>query len=326
MTVESENINRPKVTREEALEFVGLEALEVKELVSYDDINFHVKTKDGEYTVKIHKDSFRSISNIEYQHEIMRCLGKAGISCPQPLQLKSKDGINYHILSWVHGELYKFGKKKPAELLRNVGRLCAQVERALKGFDNPEGHWEWDWDIKRVEKVVTGRFHYVKEDDTKQLLQRLIARNTECMKGYEAFPHSIIHSDLNDTNILIGNNAVTGVLDFGDCIWSPTLFEVGICACYWALEEPEWFEPAGNVVKGYQEEMGSYLSDAELKLIYGAALGRMLVSVIMAFQSAAQQPDNVYAAQTAKPGLVALRQHDNVSFEQALALLKQHST
>eukprot|EP00397_Hematodinium_sp_SG-2012_P050637 GEMP01058961.1.p1 GENE.GEMP01058961.1~~GEMP01058961.1.p1 ORF type:complete len:149 (+),score=25.65 GEMP01058961.1:635-1081(+) len=145
------------------------------------------------------------------------------------------------------------------------------------------------------------------------------------MRGALEMPHSVIHSDMNDTNILIANNDVCGLLDFGDCIWSPTVFEVGLCAAYWTLMESDILKPFGTVCRGYQEVMGRSLSDAEFKVIYGAAIGRLLTSVCIGLESVAREPDNAYVAQTVQPGLAALWQYDAVSLEAALESLKKYA-
>ena len=49
--------------------------------------------------------------------------------------------------------------------------------------------------------------------DSKALSTEAIAR----------LPHSVLHADLNDTNLLFEGDKVVGVLDFGDSIYSCTV-------------------------------------------------------------------------------------------------------
>ena len=36
-------------------------------------------------------------------------------------------------------------------------------------------------------------------------------------------PHSLIHGDANDENVLVQEGRVSGLLDFGDCLFNPTM-------------------------------------------------------------------------------------------------------
>jgi len=164
----------------------------------------------------------------------------------------------------------------------------------MEGFDHREAHYSWEWDVKSVDTVVAQRAHFLSDDHG--VVARLLPRYLDCcpLDLLAGLPHSVIHSDINDTNVLIKGNDVLGLLDFADCIWSPTIFELGLCAAYWTLQESDLFEPFGALIRGYQEGMGRLLTTSEVKVIYGAALGRILTSVVCGLESAAREPDNAY--------------------------------
>jgi hydroxylysine kinase len=46
----------------------------------------------------------------------------------------------------------------------------------------------------------------------------------------------MIHGDFNETNIIVDETNVSGILDFGDSSYSYYVFEVAICALYMMLD------------------------------------------------------------------------------------------
>merc|ERR1712224_257975 len=134
-------------------------------------------------------------------------------------------------------------------------------------------------------------------------------------------PHSVIHADLNDTNLLFDGPAIVGVLDFGDSIYSCTVFDVGIAAGYYSLgqEDPLWV--FCEVLRGYLKEAD--LNEDELSVLFYVAYGRVLLSVCMSAAACAAEPDNEYLAHTSEPGWAVLKKLASVTGEDALERFKK---
>lgn len=58
--------------------------------MSYDDVNFHVTTDDGEFVLKVHNEKFRTRSHVEFQHAVMRKMAESGLPVPKPLTLYAR--------------------------------------------------------------------------------------------------------------------------------------------------------------------------------------------------------------------------------------------
>jgi len=132
-----------------------------------------------------------------------------------------------------------------------------------------------------------------------------------------ALPHSVLHSDLNDTNLLFKDEEAIGILDFGDSIYGCTIFELGIAAGYYALGQTDPVFVFCEVLRGYLAE--TPLSDPELEAFYHVAYGRMLLSGSMSAEGCAAEPDNEYLAHTADPCWNALTKLKDVTPADALA-------
>lgn len=308
----------------------------VKELPAYDDLNFHIKAHDGrEFVLKAHNGFLEagSLARCEAQNRIISRLKSQGL--PVPSVVETPDGksilsmaepgasaanqkAHVRVLSYLQGQIVPNETKKSAAFLVTVGALVGRVTRALAGFEDQDAKWDWDWHMKNVPSACSSRVSYVADPARRALADRLIslyraALNAETMAK---LPHSVIHADLNDTNLLFECEVAVGVLDFGDSIYSCTVFELGIAAGYYSLGQKDPLWVFCEVLRGYLQEAD--LSEDELAVLYHVAYGRVLLSVCMSAQSCAAEPDNEYLAHTSEPGWAVLNKLSNVTAEQAL--------
>ena len=69
-------------------------------------------------------------------------------------------------------------------------------------------------------------------------------------------PHSVIHNDANDYNVLIEDGRMSGLLDFGDLVHSATVCDLAIALAYTMLHErirwappPRRFAPTTDAIR-----------------------------------------------------------------------------
>merc|ERR1712113_891723 len=98
-----------------------------------------------------------------------------------------------------------------------------------------------------------------------------------------SLPHSVIHSDLNDTNLLFNSSGteVLGVIDFGDSIYSCTIFDPAIAAGYYSLGQEDPMLVFQEVLRGYVRVAPKLVSVDEVTAFFHAARGRVLLSAVM---------------------------------------------
>lgn len=313
----------------------GQKLAEVKELPAYEDLNFYIKTENGqEYVLKAHNGFLPSgtTARLFAQNRLIDRLHEKGL--PVPEVVKTPDGLSVvpmaepgsstanqkahvRVLTWLQGQTIPNEVPKSSSFLGTVGELCGQITEALAGFEDDDTKWDWDWNMKNVASVCSAKLSYVTDPARRALAERFIA-------SYEKFftddriaklPHSVIHSDVNDTNILFDGEEVVGLIDFGDSIYSCTIFELGIAAGYYSLaqEDPLWV--FCEVLRGYLRRV--MLDDDELSALYHACYGRVLLSVCMSAQACAAEPDNEYLAHTSAPGWAVLSKLSNATTEEA---------
>ena len=96
-------------------------------------------------------------------------------------------------------------------------------------------------------------------------------------------PHSICHNDLNDRNIIVienqsGEVEVNGLIDFSDCVYTPTVFDLGIAMAYASMEAADPLKRFAPLLSGYLHH--SSLSEKEMNLLYYIILGRLIQSYV----------------------------------------------
>ena len=94
--------------------------------------------------------------------------------------------------------------------------------------------------------------------------------------------YGIIHNDINDLNIIVAENKgeveINGFIDYGNCVLTPVVFDLGIAMAYAMLEKPNPTEAVVPLLAGYQSILT--MSEIEVDLLYYIVLGRLAQSCI----------------------------------------------
>lgn len=338
-------VGRPRLSVEDrallAARFgLPAEGLVFKELPSYEDLNLRVTAPDGRrYVLKLHNGTLASGSRkrLEAQDRFINRLRERGL--PVCSVLEGKEGSMIPIepaapgqppplarmLTFVEGEHYSSDSVMSKRLLQGVGEVAGRIASALVGFEDPDQHWTWDWDMKEVPRVVQSCLQYVKDEGRRELATRLADEYRDFFSAdlIAKLPHSVIHSDLNDTNLLFNKDGITlaGILDFGDTIYNCSIFDPAIAAGYCSLGQKDPMRVFEEVLRGYASAAPAPVSDDEVRAFFQAARGRVLLSVSKSAEGCAAEPDNEYLAHTSEPGWAVLSQIGKISTEEAFATL-----
>lgn len=161
---------------------------------------------------------------------------------------------------------------------------------AIEGFDHPAAHREFHWDLRQAGQA---RKHLpLVPPDRRRLLEPIFAEWERI--DWSALPHSVIHGDANDYNVLTdqaGTRVVT-FLDFGDMVYSATVCDLAIAIAYAMLGQDDPIAAAAQVVEGYRETRA--LRAAEIEALYPLAAARLAMSVCYAAWQSREAPENEY--------------------------------
>ena len=289
--------------------------------------NFHVYTEDHrEFVLKI-ASPLEAAATIELQVAALDYLAHHLPSAPIPRIVPARDGSRVvphdvggeghtaRLLTWLPGRPLAESSPHTSGLLEGIGESLGSVARALSGFEHRAAHRSLKWDLAAA-GWITDYVGRVRDDAQRARIERILdAYVHDVQPALESTRRGVVHNDANDYNIIIdwtghsethGAAAVTpvpaglqdgtlvpsGIIDFGDLLYSHPVCDLAIALAYAMLGKPDPITAACHVTAGYHR---SYpLSETEIALLFPLALTRLAVSLVNSALQAESLPDNDY--------------------------------
>jgi Ser/Thr protein kinase RdoA (MazF antagonist) len=174
-------------------------------------------------------------------------------------------------------------------LLFDLGKTLAGFDQAMEGFDHPAAHRNHRWNLAQAEQHES-KISLIDEVAKRQLLEWAFGLWRDSKSQLAGLPWQFIHGDAHDENVLVEDGRVSGLIDFGDCCFNPTVCELAICLTYLMMRGDDPLHVARLITAGYQDLRR--LSGAELDMVYPLVCARLAVSVCVANKRKTIDPDN----------------------------------
>ena len=291
-------------------------------LPSERDQNFRLTTGAGDRFVLKISESAESRAVLECQNAMLVRLVAALPAYEFPAFVPDRegqaiataageDGAAHHVrlLRYVPGVPLGEIRRHPPAVLRDAGVLTGSMARALEGFAHPAAHRELRWDLQVAPGVIASCIGGVAGRDRRAWLDRLLAMyEREAVPLLGTLRRSVIHNDANDYNVLVSESdpadpgavrRVTGLVDFGDVVFSYTVADLAVAAAYAMLHTRDPVAAAAHVVAGYRT--AAAVEDAELAALFPLITLRLCLSAVLAAHQRAQEPDNAYLSISETP-------------------------
>ena len=218
-------------------------------------------------------------------------------------------------IGWLGGAPLAGARRRSPELWRDFGRTIGALDSALASFDHPAIHRDFYWDLANARSIIDSYRPLLAGDAILPTIDALLADFEKYTAPLlDTLPKSSIHGDLNDHNVLIGGGeriehrgqCVTGIVDFGDMVYSYRVADLAIAAAYAMLGAREPVDVVRDLVRGFSSEIT--LTTDELSALWGLACLRLCASVAIAADQTKQRADNAYlsVSQVAIRGLLPL--------------------
>lgn len=307
--VSMEQNTRPVFSAERArvilAEYYDIEAQYITELSSELDRNFYVRSTDDQaYVLKIAHPSV-SESVLDLQNETLKHLAQITRLFPQliptldtddDVDVVGDDGQAYvaRLLLYLQGtQLVEF-KPHTSDLLEDIGYRLGQLTQIMASFDHPEKRLDYRWNVLNLPAVVG----YAQEmpDDKRELVQYFNDLYQQDVTPHlDDLRHSFIYNDANDYNILVTSDnldhvAVSGMIDFGDMVYSPTVMELAVAIAYAIMDKQHPLTVATHLIRGFTRYIN--LTETELKVLFPLITARLCLSVCISWYQQKQEPDN----------------------------------
>jgi 4-aminobutyrate aminotransferase-like enzyme/Ser/Thr protein kinase RdoA (MazF antagonist) len=311
-------LSRPDFTLEDAeriaRELYGLKA-KGKEFYAERDRSFYLRAEDGhEFVLKIvHTDEDQS--SIAFQIEALNWMTcqDSGLPIPRVRQAKdgaqiahrlSKDGRTHAVwmLSYLPGT--PMMETSPSlGTLHELGGFAGRMDRALRGFFHSAAGREVVWDARMAPRLAP-HLALIENAADRKLLEQIIADFArDVLPKLADLRAQIIHNDLNLHNVLVAEDQperITGLIDYGDMIHAPLIFELSVAGSDAVLDTDQPLERMAELLRGYHEIVP--LTVQETDFLYDLIQARHAMSLaILARRRAQNMTETNYLESYAEP-------------------------
>ncbi len=281
-----------------ARDFYGL-AVSASALPGERDRNFRLRTADGRaYVLKVldagHEPAadclVRVLRHIEEQAPDLPVPRLVATQTGADLAHWDHEGRRCSVCLFGHLEGEPLADAEPgAALLYEVGRTLGRLGRALQGFFHPARGVESAGDARprprlaaHADLLEPRSLRQPVLDVSAALERRLPARRRR-----RAQP---VHGDCHGHNLLVDADArsVTGLLDFGDMIHAPLIFEPAVAMAELMMQEAAPGEALGEVLRGFAAERR--LEEADVDALYDLIAARHATTLLVQAWRARHDP------------------------------------
>jgi 4-aminobutyrate aminotransferase-like enzyme/Ser/Thr protein kinase RdoA (MazF antagonist) len=270
------------------------------ELPSERDQNFHLQSADDACFVLKIANAGDDRSLLEAENATMRHLAATHL-VPMPLPTRTGDDIArceaYHVrlLTYLEGRPLADVPRQTDSLLVDLGRSVGRIDRELATFDHPALHRPFYWDLAQAPGAIERDLPRVPDTGLRRIIESMLAVHQDTvMPRLPSCRQSVIHGDVNDYNVLVDvrTDRVTGIVDFGDMVFSHTVNDLAIAMAYAALGKRDPMGAAAAVASGYHAVHP--LTEDEMAALYGLMVLRLCLSVCIGAVQQAERPDRDY--------------------------------
>lgn len=166
------------------------------------------------------------------------------------------------------------------DLAQDVGNVIALFDLTMENFDHPAAHRNHQWDLTEAGQHEC-KIELIDDPERQELLAWAFQIwFSDAQPKLSALPQQFIHGDAHDDNILLNRGRVSGLLDFGDSGFNPTICELATCLPYLMMGRDNPLEIAAGIVTAYHSTRP--LCAEEISVLMPLVCGRLAVSVAMA--------------------------------------------
>ena len=274
-------------------------------LTSERDQNFFIAAHNGApaLVLKI-ANALEERPLLEAQQQVLSALAQRGLPVPgmvctvngEPIaEIVGREGRRHFVWAITHlpGRLLADLRYRSPALLEDFGATIGRLTSALSGIDAAALERECHWDLGGAAEHVAAVRASIADETFGTAIDATLAR----IKRYvvplaESLPRALIHNDLNDHNILVEGERVTGVLDFGDLLYGWRVGDLAIAAAYAMLDAGDPLDVFAAMVRGARREF--LFTEHELDAVFELACLRLALSAAIAVDQQPARPDNRY--------------------------------
>ena len=287
----------------------------IKSLVSERDQNARIISDDGEFVLKI-ANIAEDRKLIEFQNAVLNNVAELDPGLAVPVVIKGVNGTEIfdhqghgvRLISFLKGDIFNSAPKSTA-LYEDLGCFLGRFSKAMIGFDHAQAHQpDFLWNLDNA--LFTKQYiDDIENDENRDLIKYYYDRyETKVAPRLEGMRSAVIHSDANDYNVVAQGDKISGLIDFGDMLYSKQVNELAISLGYVILDVDDLNAVSNAMIGGYTDKFS--LTEDELEVLFDLAAMRLVTSVCISSNrviKASSEKHKEYLLITQAPALRTLR-------------------
>jgi len=298
--------------------FLNKRNFKIKNLNSERDRNFLVIINNKfHYVIKI-SNSIESKNFLEMQDYVLTSLNKKPLIkkiIPKKLHRSIKvfkdDNSSLcfvRILNYIEGEIFAKSKKS-FTLESSLGSYIGILSKELQNIGHPASFRNFEWDPSNID-WIKNYLNLFKNKQKKIINKNLYEYNQFVKKNKNNLRFSLTHGDPNNYNLIVSNNQIVGLLDYGDMIYAPTINDLSICLAYALMNKESIYDSLKNIVTNFHNKFP--ITFEETYSLMSLVKSRLSITVVMAAKQIKKFPNNKYLTISEKDAWSLLYKLDKI--------------
>ncbi len=243
-------------------------------------------------TTSLHSNALLHVAHVDPGIPVQRIV--PALNGAPDIRIPTEDGGTraVRLVTFLHGMALS-GAKRTARQRSNIGLMMARMQKALESFDHASANHKITWDMAHAPDLAAVLHCLPNEEERQRLAACLDRFKADVLSRLDELPTQVIHNDFNSENILVdpdNTDEVSGIIDFGDMVRAPRVFDVAVGATYMLDEESEPVDCVFDMLAGYASLQT--LNGAEIAALYPAMLVRTLMRIVIPHWRASMFPEH----------------------------------
>ncbi len=175
---------------------------------------------------------------------------------------------------------------------REIGRLMANVDLALRGYFHPAAIQQHPWNFETCSRL-RHLIEHIGNVDACAKVDEVFERMSEVViPRLLSLRHQVIHQDAHTDNILVDRDDVTkitGLIDFGDLLYGTLTAEIAVACDSIPYGSPDMVPAAAEIVASFDSVLS--LEVEEVDLVFDLVCARNAMTATIAAARLALTPE-----------------------------------
>ncbi|WP_374381442.1 aminotransferase class III-fold pyridoxal phosphate-dependent enzyme [Dongia sp.] len=275
---------------------------EVTPLYSERDQNLRLREAGGAAWVLKVANVAEDPAIIDCQIETLRHISRVDPTLPVPrvrltrdgattVRITAEDGAShiFYVLSYLDGRIAGTGDQTAA-LYRDIGGVVARLGRAMRGYFHPAaGNRELLWDVRMAPRLLPHVGLLQRPEHRRIAADILNHLQDDVLSRLEGMRAQLVHADVHEHNLILDDAGIAGIIDFGDMIHGPLVFDVANAIADFALDPARLAIVPEAIVEAYHQV--TPLEEDEIALLFDLISARLLITPLTNAIRAHETPD-----------------------------------